>query len=444
VTSDFSPAIGELTLAPVGFGLEAHPSRDALYEELHSRPSPLVELPCTISHVAVQTSEEERLAEQRHLEALCARFGTAPPAKGASCLYQTFGAFELRWERHTEFSTYTFIRTVDGDPLAQPPALALAPRDWLQETPGRATVALHLAFARGEGALDPAALERYFERQPLRGGILRQGTASLYSSFRLHSDGFGRAVLHARDLAAPQAGRLVQRVLEAETYRVMALLALPAARAITPEVRSMEQELARINQALTQADDEASQHALLAELSKLAARVERHRSDTTYRFAATNAYYELVQARLGELDEEKTGGLQTVRVFIERRLAPGIRTCNAVRDRLEGLSQRISQTGNLLRARVELSIQGQNRQLLSSMNRRGEIQLRLQQAVEGLSVVAITYYVMGLLGYLYEGLAWNAIAPGKKVAFAIAVPLVMLVVWRVLHRVKSHVQGEPD
>lgn len=429
-----------VSIAADGLVLTAHPWRAALYEELHSRPSPLVETPCTISHIAALTTEDQREAEQAQLADLCARFGAEPPAEGASCLYQTFGGFELRWERHTEFSTYTFIRKVQGDPLHQPHALTHIPRDWLAKVPGSVTAALHLAFSRAEGQLEPHELERYFEKQSLRGGLVRQGTAYLYGSFRLHSDGFGRVVLHSRDLTVLQAGRLVQRVLEVETYRLMALLALPVARGITPEVRAMERELARINDELAGAETEGQQHALLGELSKLAARVERYRSDTTYRFAATNAYYDLVKERMGELTEEKVAGLQPVHVFIERRLAPGIRTCNAVRDRLENLSQRISQASDLLRTRVELSIQGQNRELLTSMNRRSEVQLRLQQAVEGLSVVAITYYLMGLLGYLYEGLAGAGLPVSKKVAFAVAVPVVMLVVWRVVHGVKRRVQ----
>jgi uncharacterized membrane-anchored protein len=422
--------------------LNVHPSRAELYEELHNRPSPLVETPCTISHIAVQIGPEERPAEYAHLAELCARFGASRPAEGASCLYQTLGDFELRWERHTEFSTYTFVRKVDGDPLRQPSALTHIPREWLATMPGRATTALHLAFRRAEGTPDSAELDRYFEKQSLRGGVVRQGTAYLYSSFRLHSDGFGRIVLQAADLTPVQAGRLVQRVLEVETYRLMALLALPVAWEITPEVRAMERELARINQELTRAQGEADQHGLLDELSNLAARVERHRSDTTYRFAATNAYYDLVRERLRELTEEKIPGLQPIHVFIERRLAPGIRTCNAVRDRLEGLSHRISQASELLRTRVEVAIQDQNRELLTSMNRRSEVQLRLQQAVEGLSVVAITYYLMGLLGYVYEGLAWTGLPLNKKIGFAIAVPVVMLVVWRVIHGVKRRVHRE--
>jgi uncharacterized membrane-anchored protein len=429
-------------IAQGGVVLRVHPWRAALYEELHSRPSPLVETPCTISHIAALTTEDQRVAEQAQLADLCARFGAKPPPEDASCLYQTFGDFELRWEKHTEFSTYTFIRKVEGDPLRQPNALTLIPLDWLAKIPGSITAALHLAFTRADGPLDPQELDRYFEKQSLRGGLVRQGTAYLYGSFRLHSDGFGRVVLQSRDLTALQAGRLVQRVLEVETYRLMALLALPIARGITPGVRAMERELARINEELTAAETEERQHALLDELSKLAERVERQRSDTTYRFAATNAYYDLVKERMGELTEEKIPGLQPVHVFIERRLAPGIRTCNAIRDRLEGLSHRISQASDLLRTRVELSIQGQNRQLLSSMNRRSEVQLRLQQAVEGLSVVAITYYLMGLLGYVYEGLAALSLPVSKKIAFAVAVPVVMLVVWRVIYGVKRRVQRD--
>ena len=422
--------------------LTVHPARAELHEELHSRPSPLVETPCTISHIAVQIGQEERAAEHAHLSALCSRFSAEPPPEGASCLYQTFEGFELRWERHTEFSTYTFIRRVLGDPLRQPWALSHIPGDWLAEMPGRATTALHLAFSCAEGSLDSSELDRYFEKQSLRGGVVRQGTAYLYSSFRLHSDGFGRIVLQARDLTPLQAGRLVQRVLEVETYRLMALLALPVARRITPEVTAMEGELAGIIQELAHPESETDQQELLDELSSLAARVERYRSDTTYRFAATNAYYNLVNERMQELGEEKVPGLQPVKIFIDRRLGPGIRTCNAVRDRLEGLSSRIAHASDLLRTRVELAIQGQNRELLSSMNRRSEVQLRLQQAVEGLSVVAITYYLMGLLGYVYEGLTWAGLPLNKKIGFAIAVPVVMLVVWRIIHGVKRRVHRE--
>lgn len=423
--------------------IEEHPWREALYEELHSRPSPLVEIPCAVSHIAMQLEDEQRPQELLHLGQLCAQYGVDAPAVDASCLYQTFGDFELRWERHTEFSTYTFIRQTDANPMRAPTALRDVPDPWLARLPGRAVTALHLAFEAGEGAPDSNELEQYFETQALRGSVVRQGTAYLYSSFRLHSDGFARILLKAERLTPLQAGRLVQRILEIETYRVMALLALPVARQITPDVSTMERELARINEALTQAGGRTDQQALLDELSNLAARVERLRSDTIYRFTATNAYFDLVRERNGELTEEKIPGIQPIHIFIKRRLAPGIRTCNAVRGRLEDLSQRISQTSGLLRARVELSMQGQNRELLASMNQRSATQLRLQQAVEGLSFVAITYYSMGLLSYVWDGFSWTGWPWSKKATSAAAVPLVMFITWRVIRGVKRRIRGNP-
>jgi uncharacterized membrane-anchored protein len=424
-------------------GLRIHPQRDVLYEELHSRPSPLVETPCTISHLALQIDPEDLGAEHAHLAELCRRFDVEPPVRGASCFYQNLGDFELRWERHTEFSSWTFLRQAEADPLREPAALTHIPSDWLAATPGRVTAAMHLAFSSGEGTPDPVELERYFKKQSLRAGVVRQGTAYLYSSFRLQSDGFGRIVLRANDLTPLQAGRLVQRVLEVETYRVMALLALPVAREIAPHLTVTERELARISEELADEDSEADEHALLDELANLAARVEKHRSETTYRFAASNAYYDLVKERIRELGEEKIPGLQPVHVFIERRLAPGIRTCNAVHGRLEDLSSRIGYGSTLLRTRVEIAIQDQNRELLKTMNRRLELQHRLQQAVEGFSVVAITYYTMGLLGYLHGGLKWvGLVAPEKTVTLAVALPFVLLLAWWLIRGIKRRAAVE--
>ena len=110
-------------------------------------------------------------------------------------------------------------------------------------------------------------------------------------------------------------------------------------------------------------------------------------------------------------------------------------------DRLEDLSRRINQASDLLRTAVELSIQDQNRELLTAMNRRGEIQLRLQQAVEGLSVVAVTYYVIGLLGYILEGLPLEGLGIDKKSALAIAIPIVLVLAWLLIHGVSRRIRA---
>ena len=49
--------------------------------------------------------------------------------------------------------------------------------------------------------------------------------------------------------------------------------------------------------------------------------------------------------------------------------------------------------------------------LLGAMNRRQQLQLRLQATVEGLSVAAITYYIVGLVGYAAKGLKEGGALP---------------------------------
>lgn len=418
-----------------------HAFRAQIYEELHSRPPPEIDTPCVVSHIAVQVEESDRGAELTSLAALCIEHGVKPPASGSAHFYATLGPFELRWERHTEFSSFTFIRKCDESALWEQHALSTVPPGWLEGLPGRLVVAIHLAFSAADASPTTEMLTHFFDGYTVFGGAVRRATASLFGSFRRHDDGFGRVLLHGRELLPLQAGRLLQRVLEIETYRLVALLALPIARTITPDLHEMEQSLALLSHRLTEAGDGPTRERLLNELSDLAARVERERSNTTYRFAATNAYYGLVQERLKELDESKLPGLQPINVFIQRRLAPGIRTCNAVRDRLEDLSRRINRASDLLRTAVELSIQDQNRELLTAMNRRGEIQLRLQQAVEGLSVVAVTYYAIGLLGYALEALPLEDLGIDKKSALAIAIPAVLVLAWILLHGVSRRIRA---
>lgn len=422
-----------------GLQLKVHPGRVEMYEELHNRPSPLIESPCFVSHFALLTGEQGHQQDWDRVSELCQRFSVAPPASRAGCFYQNFGGFELRWERHTEFSTFTFIRPMDA--VVEGDALSFVPKEWLKQLPGQLVVALHMQV-RNEPWSEHTE-QHFFEGQRVVGSRVANNKARVLTSFRLHSDGFGRFLVLNEGLNNYQTGRLVQRLLELETYRLLALLGLPLARSIAVEVSSMETQLTSLNHQITQIRNEADERIMLHELSVLAAQIEQSRSDTNYRFAATFAYHDIVSKRLDKVFEQHISGLQTMREFLERRLGPGIKTCYAVRDRLEDLSRRIHRTTSLLRTRVELSIESQNQKLLTSMDRRSSLQLRLQQTVEGLSVVAIGYYLMGLLGYVFEGAAAYGLHVNKPVYSALAVPLVLAAVWWGVHRVKARIaRGE--
>lgn len=418
-----------------GLQLEVHPGRVEMYEELHNRPSPLIESPCFVSHFALLTGEQGHQQDRQMVSELCERFSVNPPTARATCFYQAFGGFELRWERHTEFSTFTFIRPIGAD--TEGDALSFVPKEWLKKLPGQLVVALHMQVHNQ--AWSEQAEAHFFEAQRVAGSLVANNKAKVLTSFRLHSDGFGRFMVLNQGLNNYQTGRLVQRLLELETYRLLALLGLPLARSMSSEVSSMETQLTNLNHQITQIRNEADERIMLHELSVLAAQVEQCRSDTNYRFAATFAYHDIVSKRLDKVFEQHISGLQTMREFLERRLGPGIKTCYAVRDRLEDLSRRIHRTTSLLRTRVELSIESQNQKLLTSMDRRSSLQLRLQQTVEGLSVVAIAYYLMGLLGYVFEGIAALGWHMNKSVYAGFAVPLVLFFVWWGVHRIKARI-----
>ncbi len=289
--------------------LPVYQHRSSLYEELHTRPSPQVQSPCYVSHFALIREEGHGSSEFELVCSLCKRFSVNPPPIGASCYYQNFGGFEFRWERHTEFSTYTFIRNGDGQ-NEKDFALTFIPKDWLQQLPGELVVALNMKVQSGDGGEEES--KHFFEGQRMLGSWVANGKAKVLTSFRLHSDGFGRFLVMDMGLSSYQTGRLIQRLLELETYRLMTLMGLPVARALSSEVSAMESQLASLNQKIAEIHTEGDERELLSQLTLIAARVEKFRSDTNYRFAASNAYHALVGKRLEQVYEQHISGVQTI------------------------------------------------------------------------------------------------------------------------------------
>ena len=432
-----------------------HALRVPLAAEIHSRPFLKLEAPELISHFAVYRSPEAGAGvpsghtHHATLGALCKHFGVAPPGGDAKYFYHDFGRFRLKWECHTEFSTYTFAARApegaDGRPLSTEqafrgmPATQL-PQEWLLTLQGRLMVAAHVVLEKGEaaqGSADQDALQRLFEGNTLVGSQVMQG-GELYTDFAIQSNGFSRFVIRDVGMRAQQAGRLVQRVLEIETYRMMALLGLPQAQQVAPALNAIESELVTLAGAMVQTDaaqadggsaDGATEQALLGEITRLAARIEKLSLETSYRFSASKAYFRLVNARIDELREVRLEGIPTVEEFMDRRLTPAMSTCEALASRQEALARRVANTNDLLRTRVGIIQEQQNRKILQSMNARALQQLRLQQAVEGLSVAAISYYVVGLVGYSTKAAKVVGLVGNPEVVMGVMVPVVVAAVW---------------
>lgn len=109
---------------------------------------------------------------------------------------------------------------------------------------------------------------------------------------------------------------------------------------------------------------------------------------------------------------------------------------------MQAMSERAIRAGDLLRTRVDVERSAQNQQLLSSMDERADLQLRLQKTVEGLSVVAISYYALNLAVYALAPLADGA-GLSRTVFTALATPLVVFFVWILVRRIRNKMESKP-
>ncbi|HET7032291.1 MAG TPA: DUF3422 domain-containing protein [Casimicrobiaceae bacterium] len=413
-----------------------HPERVALANEVHARPYEALQTPQRAEYLALALDQDEREREIVHLGELCRAFGVAPPVADASHFSASLGALRVKWERHTEFSGYAFFAPGDSGEGFGEPASAVLPGGWLAAIPGKTIVAARAKLAKfAFQTADSDYVDAHFDGNIVVGAeIGGTGAGVAFTDFQIDRDGFVRFLVLDRHLVPRQAGRMLQRLFEIESYRVMALLALPVARAYAPQIMTIEHALASL--AAEIARDDGDDEALLDKLTGLATDVESAIVASQYRFGASRAYYELVRARIAELKERSLPGIQTIGEFMERRLAPAMATCFSVSERLRELSERVTQASGLLSTRVEIVREKQNQALLASMDRRAKLQLRLQQTVEGLSVAAITYYVVGLVGYIAKGLKASGAPIDPEIAIAVAIPVVVIVMVMLLRRVR--------
>ena len=416
------------TLFPIP---ENHPQRFVLHNEVHARAPFSLNLPVRASHLALLLTNEEKLQERQNLIALCERSGVAPPEKDSDHFSASFNSFQIRWEQHGEFSTYSFyVHDTPIEPFSDS-ALKKVPMDWLSQLSGQIIVATHTTIVSAtnndhQENIDLASLSVHFAGNSVIGSKVTGGAASVFTDFRIHVDGFSRFLIINNDLRAEQAGRLLQRLFEIEVYRVMALMAFPIARKLYPALNKSDRLLYTITNAMTLPDNNDA--VLLDELTTLAAEVENYISSNHFRFAAASAYYQLVEQRVNDLREVRIQGIQTLGEFIKRRMEPAINTCESISHRFTLLSERVSNASQLLRTRVDIIIERQNQGLLTSMDLRAKMQLRMQQMVESISMVAITYYAASLIGKIAEALHVFGWKVNPNFIEGISIPFILIVI----------------
>ncbi|QPH55814.1 DUF3422 family protein [Pontivivens ytuae] len=430
--------------------LTDHPDRVALSNELHARPFPSLRAPARAAHVAVMSeggAERDPEADRAHLRALLDRFGAQHPAPGANHWSGPVGRAFLKWERHTEFMTYTLFTDGLGDRPYSGELFAMFPEDWLASAPG---TLLTSALVRVEQVADMAEAEArladglsdHFSNESLSVSRVVDDAAMIVSDFRMQESGHIRmAVLLAKGIGAQRTGRIVQRLLEIETYKTAALLALPTGREVAAKVIELDKDLSSLVAEMSGHDGEDAE--TLDRLLAMSAEIERIGADTAFRFGARGAYAAIVNQRIKVMREERVSGRQTFGEFMMRRFEPAMRTCESAERRLVGLAQRTERAANLLRTRVDVGLARQNADLLLSMNNRAAMQLRLQQTVEGLSVVAISYYAVGLVAYVVEPLG-ASVGLGEGTVLALITPPVVILVWTLLRRMRKRLERGTD
>jgi uncharacterized membrane-anchored protein len=412
-----------------------HPLRSFVSEEMHIRKLPPLTSPARIIQYVMQEGENAAARGADHIRRLMRRHGLGDAEIGRYFVCR-IGGFDLVFEAHNEFCTYILVATDRTAPLTATDLAPAFPLEWLAGLPGRIIQATQIAFlAQSAPPPSEADLTRYFHSNNLVSCDLAGGKARLWSDFDLHDDGFGRLLLADRGLRGHEASDLIQRLLEQGHYRNMALLGLPEAQRLTPEITCLEQKLANLTSDIAERRQEDD--PLLQEISDLSADLARLVTATRYRMSASRAYAQLSNDRLSSLEILKIPGYQSLTDFTERRLMPATRTCESFSRRLEELSQRASWTSALLRTRVETALERQNRNLLRSMNQRAEAQLRLQHTVEGLSAVAISYYAVGLIGHAAEGIRVLLPSfPAESIGSLSVIP-VIAAIWIALRRIRQ-------
>ncbi|WP_417726055.1 DUF3422 family protein [Roseovarius sp.] len=415
--------------------IQDHPLRYEMANELHARPFPSLDAPCTAVFLAVKqphdAAKRDRTADLAHLTALLDRYGAKHPQPGATHYSGQIGRHSLKWESHTEMVTYTvFTDGVSARPF-DPADFEVFPKDWLAEAPGlRVTSAMIRVIPWKSREATRDEIDQWFVSESVAVARVLDDAAVMAGDFRIDPAGHLRFSLHvAPATGARRIGRVVQRLCEVETYKAMSMLGFARVREMGRQMGETDSQLSRLINDMTGGSQPAEE--TLQSLLRVSAELEALVAQSSFRFGATAAYEQIVHQRIAVLREDRFEGRQTFAEFMMRRYDPAMRTVRATKDRLAAMADRAMRAGELLRTRVDVERSAQNQALLESMDKRADLQLRLQKTVEGLSVVAISYYAVSLAGYLLYPLADPLGVSKGMITAAVTLPVIALVWWMV-------------
>ncbi|MFO0690309.1 MAG: DUF3422 domain-containing protein [Myxococcota bacterium] len=412
-----------------------------LSQEWHARPR--INLPtlfrCT--HVVELGDASVLAAGRARLVDYCRRSGQSGPASDASfhlaCADDSF----VRWEQHTEFVTHSVFQASDGSA-----PFAAIPFEGLEAEFRAGLLASRFFGTRIEVVRPPAsdptghALARtLFGAGEVYGGRMSAGTAIVWSAFQPDADGFTRILIVSAGGHDERLSRLTHRLLDLESYRILAMMGLPVARAVMASLSGHEREMDAIMGQLQDARASEQEEAALQSITRLASLVEHMAFGNAFRFAASRAYARIAERRCEEVDEVVLDDHQRFTQFLLRSLQPAMRTCEAAELRMQRIAEQTARAAGILETMAEVSQKRQNQEIMRSLAKSASLQVELQQAVEGFSIFAISYYVVGLLGYVLKWLKTTGIGVSLEALTGAAVPFIVLLVWAFVVRARRRI-----
>ncbi|GAA6190483.1 DUF3422 domain-containing protein [Phaeobacter sp. NW0010-22] len=419
-----------------------HPLRYALANELHARPFPISTAPCSVVFLAIKQTAEaagrDRSQDREHLLNLLDRHGAPHPQPEATHYAGQIGRHWLKWEQHTEFVTYTAFSEGVSERAFNPADFEVFPAEWLDQAPGqRITSSLLRVVHRPDQGTIKANMSDWFVPESLAVSRVLDDAAVAAGDFRIDPAGHMRfAVFVTEGTGQRRIGRIIQRLCEIETYKAMSMLGFARVKQLNPKLGALDARVTELMNEMT--DGPAPADEMLPQLLSTSTELETMAARSSFRFGATGAYEAIVNQRIFSLREERFEGRQTFADFMMRRYEPAMRTVNSTETRLRMLSDRAIRAGELLRTRVDVERSAQNQALLESMDRRADMALRMQHTVEGLSVVAISYYAVSLAGYLLYPLTALGISKGMLTAL-VTLPVVGLV-WLGIRQIRKRLE----
>ena len=423
--------------------IQDHPMRYKLANELHARPFPSFSAPGTVAYLAIKQPQHavsrDRERERLDLIALLDRFGTPHPQPGATHFFGDLGRHKLKWEQHTEFVTYTLFSNELSERAFDATVFEAFPKDWLAQLEGVCITSASIRIERRSADEDIAQhLRDWFVPESLAVSYVLDNAAIVAADFRIDELGHHRIAMFVDPSTGERRiGRIIQRLCEIETYKTMSMLGFSRARSMQVRMSEIDAQLSDLMVKMSNADIPAE--GTLNSFLHVSAELENMSAQSAFRFGATWAYQAILNQRIEVLREERFMGRQTFYEFMMRRYDPAMRTVKSTETRLSAMADRAMRAGELLRTKVDVERSAQNQAVLKSMDQRADLQLRLQKTVEGLSVVAISYYAVSLVGYVIYPLADMFQVTKGMLTAAITLPVV-LAVWYLVRRIRAKME----